>query len=73
MNEVRNGCKDIWNAFMLEGATFTEHDIPLCPTTAKEIPSKIITYEEAKEIYKQNLRKKNKSFKSPEFVCFYIE
>ena len=29
----RPGCKDIWNAFMVDGATFGKYDIPLCPTT----------------------------------------
>ena len=33
-----------------QDAIFSDHDIPFCPTTAKEIPSKIITFEEAKEI-----------------------
>lgn len=73
IKSIRNGCKDIWNAYMVQGAIFSDHDIPFCPTTAKEIPSKIITFEEAKEIYKQNLRNKNKNFKSTDFVCFYID
>ena len=73
MNEVRNGCKDIWNAFMLEGATFTEHDIPLCPTTAKELPVELITYEEARAIYKKELERKHNDFKHPAYVCFYID
>ncbi len=60
MNEVktRKGCKDIWNAFMVEGATFTKNDIPFCPTTAKELPNAIITWEEARAIYKKHRIKK---------------
>ena len=53
-NATRKGCKDIWNAFMCEGADFTSHsriDIPFCPTTATEIPKDIITWDEAKRLY----------------------
>ena len=73
MNEVRNGCKDIWNAFMVEGATFTDHDIPFCPTTAKELPVDLITYEEARSIYKREIERKHKDFKHHAYVCFYID
>ena len=34
---IRPGCKDIWNAFMVDGASFCRHDIPFCPTTAARI------------------------------------
>ena len=37
-----------------KGATFTENDIPLCPTTATELPHAVITWEEAKSIYKKH-------------------
>ncbi len=70
---VRKGCRDIWNAFMVKGATFTEHDIPYCPTTAKSIPENIITYDEARSIYKKELEHKNKEFKNSAFVCFYTD
>lgn len=66
------GCKDIFNAYMCEGATFTKNDIPVCPTTAKELPEDIITWEEAKGIYKKKIRLKNKNFRHNAFVCFYI-
>ncbi len=36
-NNLRSGCKDIWNAFMAEGARFGPHDIPICPTTAQAV------------------------------------
>ena len=58
---VRKGCRDIWNAFMVKGATFNEHDIPYCPTTAKSIPEMIITYDEARRIYKKEIEHKNVS------------
>ncbi len=68
----RKGCKDIWNAFMCEGATFTDNDIPICPTTAKELPSRIILWDEAKHIYKKQNRY-NKAFHVDAFVCFYMD
>ena len=60
--KTRKGCKDVFNAYMCEGATFTENDIPICPTTATTPPEDIITWEEAKSIYKKQLRLKNNDF-----------
>lgn len=69
----RKNCHDIWwNAFMVRGAKFyKEYDIPECPTTAKGTPKKIITYSEAKSIYKKELAKGNKDFLVDAFVSFY--
>ena len=47
--KIRKGCKDVWNAFMVEGATFCQpFDIPFCPTTLETIPNKLVPYTEAK-------------------------
>ncbi|MCQ2551104.1 MAG: DUF4417 domain-containing protein [Clostridia bacterium] len=70
---IRSGCKDVWNAFMAEGAQFCEYDIPFCPTTATNLPSDIITWEEAQHIYSQSMKAKRKDFKVDAFVCFYID
>lgn len=43
----RKGCRDVWNAFMAEGARYSENDIPCCPTTMEIPPLRMITYEEA--------------------------
>lgn len=67
--KTRRGCKDVWNAFMVRGATFTENDIPICPTTAKEVPHDIITWEEAKAIYKKHRIKKRLEFQAR---CFRV-
>ncbi len=67
---TRSGLKDVWNAFMLEDATFSQHDIPYCPTTASKVPTSIITFTDAKSIYKKMLRK-DKDFFYDSFVCFY--
>lgn len=45
----RKGSRDVWNAFMLEGASYDKHDIPYCPTTMTELPPRLITYEEAQK------------------------
>lgn len=74
MNEneakMRNGLKDIWNAFMCKGVVWAKYDIPVCPTTADAVPSNIITWTEAKSIYKKHI-KTNRSFAYDAFVCFY--
>lgn len=62
---------DIWGAFMVEDALFGKYDIPLCPTTTISIPREIITWPEAKSIYKKN--KHTPNFKYPAFVCFYTD
>ena len=36
--QPRPGCRDIWNASMVDGAHFGKHDIPFYPTTADHIP-----------------------------------
>lgn len=70
---IRNGLKDIWNAYMAEGAEFGYLDIPFCPTTATEIPKGIITWEEAKAIHRKELARGNASYHEEVFVCFYID
>jgi len=70
---VRSGLKDIWNAFMADGATFGKHDIPFCPTTATALPNALITWEEAKAIYKKRIARKEYDFTYDAFVCFYID
>ena len=69
---ARPGIIDTWNAFMCEGAKWSPNDIPRCPTILTEIPSSIITWIEAKSIYKKRISK-DPSFKDNSFVCFYID
>lgn len=69
----RTGLIDVWNAFMVKDATFSEHDIPLCPTTAKNIPSRLIGYDEAKRFHKKMLRTHNKNYHVDAFIHFYID
>ncbi len=69
----RSGLIDIWNAFMVENATFSEHDIPLCPTTTTIVPEKLIGYDEAKSIHNKMLRSHNKDYHIHAFIHFYID
>ena len=69
---IRAGIKDIWNAYMCEGARFTESDIPVCPTIVNSLPTKIITWEEAKQIHK-TMSRKNKNYHYDAYICFYLD
>ena len=69
----RKGCKDIWNAYMCEGTTYSDNDIPFCPTTADALPSEIILWDEAKHIYKNALARGDENFCYNAFVAFYLD
>lgn len=69
----RAGCKDIWNAFMVEGADFViGSDIPVCPCTADSIPKRLISFVEAKRIHKLN-HQKDPNYRVDAFIHFYID
>lgn len=68
---ARPGCRDIWNSYMVSDAHFSAHDIPDCPTTATTLPKTLITWEEAKSLYKKRLHRKEHKFIEDAFVCFY--
>ncbi len=69
----RTGLEDIWNAFMLKGATFSSNDIPLCPSTATITPTQLISYDEAKTIHRKELRNKNPDYHVEAFIHFFID
>jgi len=71
-NTKRTGLKDVWNAYMCHGASYTEHDIPVCPTRVTKNPSEIITWEQAKNRHKKLMRE-NADYSCDAFVCFYID
>lgn len=56
---------------MVTGAKFSANDIPFCPTTATKMPVLILTYKEALEFYRKEMRRHNKDFISLAYVCFY--
>lgn len=72
-NDIRRGCQDMWNAFMLKGAEFTlGSDLPICPCTAKVVPRRLISFPEAKHIFRTTL-KANPEFHVDAFIHFYID
>ena len=58
---------------MLRGANFPQNGIgiPLCPTTAKEIPQELISYTEARAIYNRHMKRGDKNFFVNAFIHFY--
>lgn len=70
---VRKGCKDVWNAYMVRGATFSENDIPYCPTTACAVPISLVSYEEAKTIHKNAMHNGHTDYCVKAFVHFCID
>ena len=73
ISQPRKGCKDIWNAFMVEGADFViGSDMPICPCTTESIPKKLISYVDAKHLHKLNLHK-NPDYCIEAFIHFYID
>lgn len=73
MCEIRLGCKDIWNGFMVENAKFSINDIPYCPTKINSLPSEIITWNEAITIYRKHIASKDIYFYYDAYVCWYID
>ena len=72
-NVPRTGCHDMWNAFMLKDAEFViGSDIPVCHSTKDIIPRELISYEDAKHIYKTKLNNEPDFFVDA-FVHFYID
>ena len=70
---IRKSCKDIWNGFMVEGATFSINDIPHCPTTMKSLPNEILTWNEAVTIYHKRIANKDLNFYYDAYVCWYVD
>lgn len=71
--QVRSGCKDVWNAFMAEGANFGKYDIPFCPTTVKQIPKDQVTWEEAKQIHRKHIAKGEKEYFVDAFINWNVD
>lgn len=69
----RPGCKDIWNAAMVEGARFCRFDIPFCRTSAITIPKRQVTWEEAKQIHRKHLSRKEYDYYEDAFVNWYLD
>lgn len=71
---TRSGLVDMWNAFMVKNAIFEgDYDMPLCPCTAKSPPKELISYEDAKSLYKKEIKNGNTNFFVDAFIHFYID
>ena len=70
----RKGIRDIWwNGFMVSDCRLWDKgDIPFCLTNKIEIPTDLITWPEAVNIYNKRI-KKNSDFKYDAYVCFYSD
>lgn len=73
LKATRAGIVDIWNAFMLVDASYDVHDIPFCPTTAKQIPKRLISWPEARRLHKRAIRRGDKEYRVSAFVHFYVD
>ena len=72
-NDIRSGCVDIWNAFMVKGADFSfGSDIPICPCTVKDIPQNLISYVDAKYIHKTTINQ-HPDYYIDAYVHFYVD
>lgn len=70
--KMRTGLKDVWNAFMCEGAIYSQYDIPFCPTIVTGLPKEILTWEEAKLLHKK-MKRQDKEYFCDAFICFYMD
>lgn len=71
--QTRKGCKDIWNAFMVKDASFDiESDMPIC-ISSNIIPNSFILYDDAKTIYKKEIKNHNHNFFINSFIVFYLD
>ncbi|MDO4851185.1 MAG: DUF4417 domain-containing protein [Actinomycetota bacterium] len=70
---IRRGIVDVWNAFMVEGASYDTHDIPICPTTAEVLPKQLISWPEAKRLHRKALRQGDKNYHVDAFIHFYVD
>ena len=70
---IRAGCHDLWNAFMVDGATFTANDIPICPATTDVVPRKLISYAKAKTLFNERRKTGELDFFKDAYVHFYID
>lgn len=69
----RSGIKDIWNAFLVDGANWSVNDIPYCPTTATCIPHTLVSYRDAISIHNKAIQSGNKNYHVDAYVHFWID
>ena len=73
MANKRIECRDMWNAYMVKGATWSKHDIPYCPTTATSTPRTLISYSKARTLCKKAEQRRMQNFHIDAYVHFYLD
>ena len=71
-NITRAGIKDLWNAYLLDGAQWSKTGNPIVKTTATAPPKAVISYKDANNIDKLK-RKTEPYYKIDAFIHFYID
>ncbi len=69
----RKGLLDIWNAFMVKDASFSNNDIPLCPTITEKLPERLISFDDAKAIHRKELKNNNPDYHVEGFIHFFVD
>ena len=70
----RLNCREVWNAGMVHGASFSAHDIPHCPTYLPGgLPQRLISFPKAKVLYNKELKSGNPDYHCNAFVHFYCD
>lgn len=70
----RSGCRDIWNACLVEGAEYSLHDIPYCPTFIPNgPPESLLSFPKAQTLYHKEVKAGNHDFHSDAFIHFYCD
>ena len=71
--QKRTGLVDCWNAYMVQGASFSSHGIPKCPTTITEAPNNLIGFDEAKTIHNKETKAGKSAYHVNSFIHFFID
>ncbi len=69
---TRLGIKDIWNAYLVKRAKWTEQGNPIVKTTAISPPKEVVSYKTARSLDRLK-RKDNPDYKVDAFIHFYID
>ncbi|MBO4531949.1 MAG: DUF4417 domain-containing protein [Paludibacteraceae bacterium] len=70
----RIGCQDVWNASLVQGAEFSPHDIPICPTYLPHgLPKRLISFPRAQTLYNAEMKAGHKDFYCDAFIHFYCD
>lgn len=69
----RKGIKDLWNARLVRGATWTQSGNPVVATTLAEVPKTAIGYREARRIHREHVSMGDRSYRVDALVHTYTD